>query len=41
MGEGWLRWAVCSAILVLAYVVMGRLGMRREHLGPRRYRYAE
>ena len=34
MGEGWLRWIVCSAILVVAYVVAGRLGMRREHLGP-------
>ncbi len=26
MGEGWLRWVVCSAILVLAYVVMGTWG---------------
>ena len=26
MGEGWLRWVVCSAILVLAYVVMGNAG---------------
>ncbi len=41
MGEGWLRWVVCSAILVAVYVVMGRMGMRREHLGNRRYRYAE
>jgi hypothetical protein len=32
---------VCSAILLLAYVVMGREGMRRGHIGPRRYRYAE
>src|SRR5580658_4340915 len=41
MGEGWLRWVVCSAVLVVAYVVMGRMGMRREHFGPRSYRYAE
>jgi len=41
MGEGWLRWVVCSAIVVLAYVLMGRTGMRREKIGPRSYRYAE
>lgn len=41
MGEGWQRWVVCSAILLAAYVVMGRASMRREHFGPRRYRYAE
>jgi len=41
LGEGWMRWVVCSAILMVAYVAMGRIGMRREHFGPRRYRYAE
>jgi len=41
LGEGWERWVVCSAILVLAYVVMGHVGMYKEHFGPRRYRYAE
>ena len=41
MGEGWLRWVVCSAILVLAYVGMGSAGMRRKKIGPRSYRYAE
>ena len=41
MGEGFLRWVVCSAILLLAYTVMGRVGMKREHFGPRSYRYAE
>jgi NADH-quinone oxidoreductase subunit H len=41
MGDGLLRWIVCSAILLLAYVVMARLGMKREHFGPRSYRYAE
>jgi NADH-quinone oxidoreductase subunit H len=41
MGEGLLRWAVCSAILLLAYVAMGRVGMSREKFGPRSYRYAE
>jgi NADH-quinone oxidoreductase subunit H len=41
MGEGWLRWVVCSALLVLAYVVMGNAEMRRKNFGPRTYRYAE
>jgi NADH-quinone oxidoreductase subunit H len=41
MGDGWLRWAVCSAILILAYVSIGREGMRRKSFGPRSYRYAE
>ncbi|MGA2085605.1 MAG: NADH-quinone oxidoreductase subunit NuoH [Terracidiphilus sp.] len=41
LGEGWERWVVCSAILLLAYAFMGWEGMRRGHLGPRRYRYAE
>jgi NADH-quinone oxidoreductase subunit H len=41
MGEGWLRWVVCSAILILAYVGIGREEMRREHFGPRSYRYAD
>jgi hypothetical protein len=36
-----LRWVVCSAILLLAYIVMGRAGMKSEHFGPRSYRYAE
>jgi NADH-quinone oxidoreductase subunit H len=41
MGEGWARWVVCSAILAGVYVVMGKVGMRSEHYGPRRYRYAD
>jgi len=41
MGEGWLRWVVCSAILLGVYVVAGRTGMKRKHYGPRSYRYAE
>ena len=41
MGDGWLRWVVCSAILGVVWVVMGRIEMRSEHFGPRRYRYAE
>jgi NADH-quinone oxidoreductase subunit H len=41
MGEGWPRWVVCSSILLVAYVVVGRIEMRSEHFGPRRYRYAE
>jgi NADH-quinone oxidoreductase subunit H len=41
MGDGLLRWVVCSAILLLAYAVMGRAGMKSEHFGPRSYRYVE
>ena len=41
MGEGWARWVVCTVILVAAYLVMGRIGMRKERFGPRSYRYAE
>jgi NADH-quinone oxidoreductase subunit H len=41
MGEGVLRWIVCSAILLVAYVAAGRTEMRRKHFGPRSYRYAE
>jgi NADH-quinone oxidoreductase subunit H len=41
MGEGWLRWVVCSAILALVFAAMGRFGMHRERIGPRSYRYAE
>jgi NADH-quinone oxidoreductase subunit H len=41
MGEGWLRWVVCTAILAGAYVLMGRVGFQRKHIGPRSYRYAE
>jgi len=41
MGEGLLRWVVCSSILILVYVVAGRTGMRAKHFGPRSYRYAE
>jgi NADH-quinone oxidoreductase subunit H len=41
MGEGWARWVMCSAILIVVYVVAGRAGMRGKHFGPRTYRYAE
>jgi len=41
MDGGWLRWVVCTAILVSAYVIMGRTGMTRKHFGPRSYRFAE
>ena len=41
MGEGWERWVVCSAILLVVWVVMGRIEMRSEHFGSRSYRYAE
>jgi NADH-quinone oxidoreductase subunit H len=41
MGEGWARWMVCSAIVVICYVAMARAGMRRKKIAPRSYRYAE
>jgi NADH-quinone oxidoreductase subunit H len=41
MGEGLLRWFVCSAILLAAYIIMGRIAMVRKQFGPRSYRYAE
>ena len=41
MEGGWLRWVVCSAILLGVYVVVGRTEMKRRHFGPRSYRYAE
>ncbi len=41
MGEGWARWIVCSAIVVVAYVAMARVGMRSKKIAPRSYRYAE
>ena len=41
MGEGWLRWVVCTAILVAAYVLMGRVAWHERTFGPRSYRYAE
>ena len=37
----WTRWIVGMVIVVGTYVLMGRVGMRREKLGPRSYRYAE
>ena len=40
-GDGWLRWVVCSLVLVTAYVLLGRVLMRRQGLGARVYRYAE
>ena len=41
MGEGILRWLICSAVLLAAYVLLGRVLMRHQKLGPRSYRYAE
>jgi NADH-quinone oxidoreductase subunit H len=41
MGEGLLRWVVCSVILLASYLIMGRIGMTRKRIGPRSYRYAE
>jgi NADH-quinone oxidoreductase subunit H len=41
LGEGWQRWVVCTVLVVAGYVLLGRVSMRREHFGPRSYRYAE
>jgi NADH-quinone oxidoreductase subunit H len=41
MSDGWVRWVVCSAILLAAYALMGGVGMSRKHFGLRTYRYAE
>ncbi|MDE3200518.1 MAG: NADH-quinone oxidoreductase subunit NuoH [Acidobacteriota bacterium] len=41
MNPGVVRWVVCFAILAGAYVLMARVGMKREKFGPRSYRYAE
>jgi NADH-quinone oxidoreductase subunit H len=41
LGDGWERWVICSAILAVVWILMGSLGMRRKHFGPRSYRYAE
>ena len=41
IGPGWMRWIVCTAVVVIPYVAMGRWGMRRRKIAPRSYRYAE
>jgi NADH-quinone oxidoreductase subunit H len=41
MRADWLRWPVCSAILLLAYITLGRGLMRNQKLGKRIYRYAD
>src|SRR5580698_9863304 len=41
LGEGWPRWAICSVVLLLAYVLLGRVLMRNQNLGARSYRYAD
>ena len=41
LGDGWLRWVVCSAVLLAAYVLLGRVLMRHQNLGARSYRYAD
>jgi NADH-quinone oxidoreductase subunit H len=41
LGEGWPRWVICTLILAAAFVLMGRTGLHRKHIGPRSYRYAE
>jgi len=41
LGDGWPRWAICGVVLLLAYVLLGRVLMRHQNLGERSYRYAE
>jgi NADH-quinone oxidoreductase subunit H len=41
MGADALRWPACAAILVVAYVALGRGLMHKQKLGKRTYRFAE
>ena len=41
MAADWQRWLVCSVMVVLSYVLLGRGLMSNQHLGKRTYRYAE
>jgi NADH-quinone oxidoreductase subunit H len=41
MGDGWLRWVVCSVLVAAVYALMARFGMRREQFVARSYRYAK
>ena len=41
LGPGWEQWVICSAILLVAYVLMGRTAFAVKNIGPRKYRYAE
>jgi NADH-quinone oxidoreductase subunit H len=41
LGDGWPRWVICSVVLLLAYVLLGRALMRNQNLGPRSYRFAD
>jgi NADH-quinone oxidoreductase subunit H len=41
LGDGWLRWPICAAVLLVAYVLLGRVLMRHQNLAPRSYRYAD
>jgi NADH-quinone oxidoreductase subunit H len=40
-GDGWVRWVVCSLVLLGSYALLGRALMRKQGLGPRSYRYAD
>ncbi|MGO9777655.1 MAG: NADH-quinone oxidoreductase subunit NuoH [Terracidiphilus sp.] len=41
LGQGWLRWVICSVILMGVYAAMGWGELHRGKIGPRSYRYAE
>jgi NADH-quinone oxidoreductase subunit H len=41
MPDDWMRWVLCSSILLTAYVLMARTGMVRKHFAVRSYRYAD
>ena len=41
MGEGASRWAVCTTLLVVPYVLLGRALAESRHLEKRTYRFAE
>ena len=36
-----MRWLVCAAVLVLAYILLARTLLRRQNIRPRSYRYAD
>ncbi len=36
-----VRWLACAAVLLLAYVLLARVLLRRQKISPRSYRYAD
>jgi len=40
MTPGILRWAVCAALIVIPYILLGR-GLQSKRLAKREYKFAE